>query len=72
VVLGGALVAGEMVVLEEDHELSRHGTEPQLQIYSHFSATLSVFVCAVRVVKAGGFHRVPQKISQSGLIIIDR
>ena len=41
-ILGGVLVAGEMVVLEEDHELSRHGTEPQLQIYLHFSATLSV------------------------------
>jgi hypothetical protein len=42
VVLGGALVAGEMVVFEEDHELSRYGTELRLQIYSHSFADLSV------------------------------
>jgi hypothetical protein len=42
VVLGGSLVAGEKVVVEEDHELSRHGTEPGLQIYSHSFANLSV------------------------------
>lgn len=42
VVLGGAFVAGEMVVLEEDHKLSRHGTELWLQIYSHSFANLLV------------------------------
>jgi hypothetical protein len=29
-------------VLEEDYELSRHDTEPRLQICSHSSASLSI------------------------------
>jgi hypothetical protein len=42
VVLGGSLVAGEKVIVEEDHELSRHGTQLRLQTYSHSFTNLSV------------------------------
>jgi hypothetical protein len=42
VVLGGSLVAGVRLVVEEGHGLSRHGTELWLQIYSHSFANLSV------------------------------
>jgi hypothetical protein len=34
VVLGGSLVSGEMIVVEEDHELSRHGAELRLHIFA--------------------------------------
>jgi hypothetical protein len=40
--LGGSLVAGERVLLEEDYALSRHGK--RLQIYSHSFASFSVLV----------------------------
>ena len=51
-VLGGSLVAGERVVVEDDHELSRHCTEPRLQTFAFFRNLLS-FICVVRVVKGG-------------------
>jgi hypothetical protein len=48
-VLGGSLVSGERVVLEEDLGLSRRRTERHLQIYSYFFAP-SVAVLAWFVV----------------------
>ena len=51
-VLGESLVVGEKVVVEKDHELSRHGTKLGLQIYSHSCKPLG-FACAVRVVQEG-------------------
>jgi hypothetical protein len=43
--LGGSLVAGERVLLEEGHVIFRHGTE-QLQIYSHSFASPSFCLCS--------------------------
>jgi len=48
--LGGSLLAGERVVPEEDRELSRHGTEPHLQVYSYFFAPSVVVLAYTRLI----------------------